>query len=184
MKPSFSSTALLIVDVQETLPILVQQHLLLLKRCCFAVEAATLLKLPIFITEQSPEKLGKTHSQLTLLAGQAPVFPKTKFSAFGAVSLKEALQKNNIHTLLVLGVETGICIYQTVIDALDAQYKVVLLTDCVACSREEDGKVTINFFSTKTDACLLPSETIFYNFIEDAAEKHFRAFNQLVKKYR
>ena len=86
--------ALLVVDVQPTFLKAMPEGEACLRRCVLAASAAKLLGVPVLFTEQVPAKLGPTHPDLLLAAGEGrAVFGKTAFSAFGAPGLVEDLRQ-------------------------------------------------------------------------------------------
>ncbi len=177
------STAFLLVDVQTVFARVLPGYNELVRRCRFAIEAASLLKLPVYISEQVPEKLGSTQSELLEAAPEAKVFTKSAFSALKAEGLRLSLREQNIQHLVMGGLETPICIYQTVVDALREGFQITLLTDCLGCRREEDGRAVIDFLSREKHCYPLPSEAVFYSLLGDAKAPAFRDYTDLVKKY-
>ncbi len=176
--------ALLLVDVQDAfLRALPAGGHDLARRCAFASAAARLLGIPTAFTEQAPAKLGPTSPLLREAAGPgAPAFPKTAFSAFAAEGLGEWLRQNGTTHLLVAGLETPICVYLTVLDALAADFEVTVLADATGGRRPEDFPPVFRQLET-AGARLLPSETIFYSILRDATHPRFRDFINLVKKF-
>ena len=116
--------ALLIIDMQESIMKVIDSSESLLNRCCFAVEAAQLLNIPVIFTEQAPDKLGPQHFKLNQLASKGSVYSKSYFSSIKASGLLDFLKNQNIDHLLIGGIETPICVYQTVIDALEKDFLV------------------------------------------------------------
>lgn len=174
---------LLILDLQDSLLKAIPDSDRLLKRCAFAVEAAASLQCSIAVTEQTPEKLGATSSTVqALLPAQTPVFSKDSFSALASEGFNQWVRTNQIEHLLLIGVETSICIYQTAVQALSADIGVTLLADCISERRAEDRQPVLQQLLSM-DAHVLPSETIFYSLLGDATHPEFRAFNQLVTRY-
>ena len=174
--------ALLVVDVQPTFLRVMPAGEACLRRCRLAVAAARLLGLPIFFTEQVPAKLGPTHPDLLVAAGDSPrVFGKTAFSAFGAPGLTEALRAAGIAHLLIIGLEGPVCVHQTAIAARRADLGVTLLDDAITERRPEDGAVCRAAWR-HAGATVLPVETVFYALLGDAADPRFRAFTELVKQ--
>ena len=176
--------ALLLVDVQAAFIEALPEGKAILQRCCFATQAAALNNLPIFVTEQLPEKLGATHPDLLQAARPTAIFAKTTFSAWQAEGLRQALAQHKVKHLLIAGLETSICIYQTVLDALKEKFSVTVLTDCIGAVRTEDSQAVWSFLQHQTHASLLPAETVFYSILGDAKHPHFSNFNRLVKAYR
>jgi hypothetical protein len=174
---------LLLIDFQDGFLNVIPNRENLLKRTCFAIESAALLGCSIIVAEQLPEKLGHTTANIKkVLPDQTPVLAKNSFSAMEAEGLNDWVEQNQIDHLLLLGIETPICIYQTAIQALGNEIEVTLLSDCIGERRLEDREPTLRQL-LGMDANVLPSETIFYSLIGDATHPHFRAFTKLVKKY-
>ena len=176
------SIALMVVDMQPPFIRAVSHPETLMQRCCFAIEAACLFNICVLFTEQNPKKLQTTHPTLRALAPDAPVFPKLTFSALRAPDLNAFLEEHSIKHLLIAGLETPICIYQTVIEAQKNGFTVTLLNDCIDCRHIQDVDCALQALS-QAGAHVLPSETVFYSILGDAGHPHFRTFNQMVKKY-
>ncbi len=141
-----------------------------------------MLGVPVVFTEQTPAKLGPTHPDILAAAEEkSPVFAKDSFSAFGCESFSSWLAENDIRHLLVCGLETPICIYQTALDALGADIAVTLLSDAIGARRSADHESARRALEKKTDCHLLPSETIFYSILRSARHPQFKAFTALVK---
>tara|TARA_B100001248_G_scaffold241598_1_gene208415 strand:- start:85380 stop:85922 length:543 start_codon:yes stop_codon:yes gene_type:complete len=177
------NVALLIVDVQPCFEGVIPSFDSVVKRCSFAAEAARLLEIPQMMTEQNPEKLGHTCEALATAVGDAPCFPKMAFSAFGAEGLVDCFKDKGIEHLLVAGVETPVCVYQTVLDACKQGLGVTVLRDCVGSRRQRDEATVLHTLGRTTDTVSLPSETVFYSLLGTCEHPYFRAFNELVKSY-
>jgi len=175
--------ALVVIDLQAPFLKAVAEGDTLVQRCSFAIEAANILDIPVIVTEQVPEKLGGTIDSVKELLNNAKIFAKNAFSSFGAEGLPEWLAENGVEALLVCGLETPICVYQTVRDSLRNEMNVTLLTDAVSCRRIQDQEDILSFIESRTNASLLPSETVFYSLLGEATHPRFREFTALVKKY-
>src|SRR6267154_595609 len=91
-------------------------------RCEFAIAAAHGLGLPVAFTEQVPQKLGGTAPELLALAFGAPVFGKSTFSALADDGIRDALLRDRgVEHLILCGIETSVCVYQTAVDARAAK---------------------------------------------------------------
>ncbi len=176
--------ALLMIDAQDVfLRSLPAAGARLTRRCTFAAAGAALLKIPVALTEQVPDKLGSTNAGVLAAAGKkAPVFGKNTFSALGAEGLGAWLRKTGATHLLIAGLETPICVYLTVLEALAADYEVTVLTDATGGRRPEDFP-PVHRLMENAGARLLPSETVFYSILRDTTHPRFRDFTALVKKY-
>lgn len=177
-----SGVALLVVDVQPTFLRVMPEGDICLRRCLLAAASARLLGLPVLFTEQVPAKLGPTHPDLLLAAGEGrAVFGKTAFSAFGAPGLLEACGKAQVSQLLICGLEIPVCVYQTAMGALREGMGVTILSDAVTGRRPEDGRACLEALRA-AGAHILPTETVFYALLGDATHPSFRVFTDLVKQ--
>lgn len=184
MSNPINHLGLLFIDYQDVFLKAIPDQQRLLRRSCFAAQAASSLGAAIAVTEQMPEKLGHTCQTLKdALPANTPVFAKSAFSAWGAEGLNRWIESNQIDHLLIAGLESSICVYQTAVQALGENVGVTLLSDCISERRPEDRAPVIQQLLA-IDAHVLPSETIFYSLLGDAQHPQFKAFTQLVKTYQ
>lgn len=173
---------LLLIDFQDVFLKVIPNQEQLLQRTRFAIRAAELLGVAVAATEQLPSKLGETTDQLAdLIDGSTPIFDKNAFSALEAEGLDRWIETNQIEHILIAGLETSICIYQTAIQALSQDIGVTLLSDCIGERRPEDREPVLKQLLSM-EAHVLPSETIFYSLIGSAEHPQFKELTQLVKE--
>lgn len=159
------------------------------RRCQFAIEAARMLGIPVAFTEQMPQKLGATDPRFLesyALAGSRPKpaqLAKNTFSALADDGIRETLiEKQKIEHLILCGLETSICVYQTALDAINSDRQVTLLTDCLSARRADDAHAALDAL-IRLGAYALPAEAIFYSIVGTTAHPAFKDFTQLVKSY-
>ncbi|CAM2790763.1 isochorismatase family protein [Rariglobus hedericola] len=173
---------LLCVDLQPSFLKVIPEHEELLKRCSFVIEAAVGLGIRVAFTEQLPRKLGGTAPALLALAPGSDVHTKSSFSVFGDDGITDALRSPDIEHIILCGLETPVCIYQTALGALDANLQVTVLSDAIGARRSADAAICLGSLA-RAGVHLLPSETVFYALLHDAGHPFFKNFTQLVKKY-
>ncbi|KAG8782032.1 hypothetical protein FRC15_007662 [Serendipita sp. 397] len=104
------------------------------------IEFARLLKVPVIATEQNPRALGSTVEELDLgKLGDlhAGTFPKTKFSMV-IPEVQSKLQELGTQSVVIFGIESHVCVFQTVLELLEAGYSVHVVADAVSsCNKEE-----------------------------------------------
>lgn len=174
--------ALLAVDLQDTLlGMLATPAARALKaRAGLALSAATALGIPVVFTEQAPEKLGPTAPALRKLAPAAPVFGKTTFSAVADSAVLDALRERQVEHLLLIGLETPICVYQTALGALAEGFQVTVLSDAIGARRADDHAACLAALR-HAGVHVLPVETVLYALLHDAGHPLFRTLVGLVK---
>ncbi|MSU65567.1 MAG: isochorismatase family protein [Opitutus sp.] len=177
------NTLLLCVDLQPVFVRAMVEGERVQRRCAFAIAAAVGVGLPVAFTEQVPQKLGGTAPELLALAPGAPVWGKTTFSALADGGIRDGLlEVRQIKHLLLCGIETPVCVYQTATAALARGVGVTLLTDAVGARRPDDARACLDALA-RAGAHLLPAETVFYALLHDVSHPYFRAYTQLVKTH-
>lgn len=69
---------------------------------------------------------------LAAIAGPGAIVDKETYSVFGSPGFTARLQGSGTDTLVFSGVETDVCVYASVLDAVDAGYRVILAEDALA----------------------------------------------------
>jgi nicotinamidase-related amidase len=179
---AIAESLLLCIDMQPVFVRTIAQGDAVQRRCAFALAAAQGIGLPIAYTEQVPHKIGDTAPELLALAPTAPVYAKDTFSALAHPPLHAACTSAGVSHLLLCGIETPVCIYQTTLDALAAGLQVTLLSDAVGARRPQDAQVCLDAL-TRAGAHVVPSESVFYALLQSVHHPFFKAYTQLVKTH-
>lgn len=175
--------ALVCIDMQPVFIRAMSDGARVQRRCEFTLAAAVGLGLPVLFTEQVPEKLGSTAPELARLAPGAPVFGKNTFSALADAAIREALLRDGgPRHLLLCGIETPVCVYQTALAALAADLTVTVLSDAIGARRPDDALACLAALA-RAGVHVLPSETVFYALLHDVRHPFFKTYTQLVKSH-
>jgi nicotinamidase-related amidase len=174
---------LLCVDMQPVFLRAIADSASVTRRCSFAVAAAVGIGVPVGFTEQVPFKLGGTAPELLALAPQASVWGKNTFSAFADDGIRDALvRQRDVQHLILCGIETPVCVYQTAIAALADDLHVTVLSDAVGARRAADATACLGALA-RAGVHVLPAETVFYALLREVGHPFFRAYTQLVKSH-
>lgn len=180
---SSAGPLLLCVDMQPVFVRAVAEGARVQRRCEFAVATALGFGLPVVFTEQVPQKLGATASELTALAPAAPALGKSTFSALADEAIRDlVLRQHAADHLLICGIETPICVYQTALAARAEGLHVTLLSDAIGARRTEDAQTCLAALR-QAGIHVLPSETVFYALLHSVTHPFFKAYTQLVKSH-
>lgn len=177
-----NSVALLVLDAQDCFIETLDDKKKFISRCAFAIDAARALGIRTLVTEQVPQKLGHTNERLLKRARSPRVFHKQSFSALNAPGIERYLRDNEIYHLIVCGLETPVCVYQTGLQAVDEDIDITFLVDALGCRREEDAPYALD--ALRALGCqVLPTESLFYSLLADVTHPSFKVYNSIVKRF-
>ena len=131
MKLIAEETLLLVIDVQEKIFSAMHEQEKTKQNICRLIEGSKILNIPVVWTEQYPTGLGPTLSEVATALNGAELLEKTTFSCLGNDVVSKKIKSYNKNQILVCGIETHVCIYQTVQDLLIKNYDVHVVTDAV-----------------------------------------------------
>ena len=177
-KVSPKVNALLIIDTQEKIirPIFNKDSII--KNIKKLINAYQILEVNIFVSEQNPLKLGVTIPELLPKAGFRKI-EKMEFSlAKTEIFLKE-LKKKKITNLIVCGIETHICIQQTVLDCLHKGFEVILISDAMGSRNRIDHEIALQRM-TQRGAILTTTESIIFELCKTADRKEFKEIRNII----
>ena len=173
------NSVVLLVDVQPKFLAPIFEADRVLRRCQFLLEVAQLASVPIFATEQYPERMGNTHE--LLLPHAERVEPKMRFSCFGCPSLEGWLQESGRNQVIVAGIETHICVNQTVHQLMELGYDAILAEDAI--SARSPGMHANGIARMRDEmATVAHSESIAYEWLGGADHPKFRELLEIVKR--
>jgi nicotinamidase-related amidase len=174
------NTALILIDIQGKLATLMHQREQLYANLEILVRGAQALELPILWLEQYPRGLGPTIPEIAqLLPDQSPL-AKTCFSACGLTEFRDQLQQLRRRQLLVAGIETHICVYQSARDLLGAGYHVEVVADAVSSRTAENREIGLDRMA-RSGADLTSVEMCLFELLGQAGGAAFRTIAGLVK---
>ena len=134
--------ALLIIDFQEKILKPIFNKDFIKKNIKKLIDAYQILEKNIFVSEQNPFKLGTTIPEL-LPKGVFKKIEKMEFSLASSKEFLKELETNKISNLIVCGIETHICIQQTVLDCLQKGFEVILIYDAMGSRNSQDHEISL-----------------------------------------
>ena len=178
------TTLLLFVDIQEKLcPAMPPASLeALLRAATILLEAASALGVPVLATEQYPQGLGATLAPLRekLVAAGTPILEKLEFSAAEAPGFAAALEKVSPRSVIVLGMETHVCVFQTVRELAARGLDVHVPLDGVTSRRDDHKQVGLDLCRT-AGATITTAETIAFDWLRKAGGDAFKRISRTIR---
>lgn len=175
-----NNVVLIIIDVQGKLSQIMYKKNELFENLQKMIRGAKVLDLPIIWNEQLPEKLGETAPEIkSLLTDMEPV-TKECFSCWGEPNFVTKLQQLNRNQVLVMGIETHVCVYQTTADLLKHGYEVHVVSDAVSSRSKSDRKAGLGKMKD-LGAQLTSVEMALFEMLTVAAGPQFKEIIKIVK---
>ena len=171
---------LLIIDIQEKLIKSVFNQESLENRAAILANAATILGIPVFITEQYPKGLGSTIPAIGSIVNKDTKFAeKTYFNAFAEKDILKSFRELKKKQVIICGIETHICVYQTAEWLAKNKYKTTIIEDACGSRSEHEHNMALenlrNFAEIKT------TEMILFELLKTAKHPNFKEIQQLIK---
>ncbi len=173
---------LVVVDVQEKLCAAMDQDALrqLTRNAGILLESAVELAIPVIFTEQYVKGLGSTLTELKARAPAASCYEKLTFSCCGNEAFIKHLKGSGRTQIIVCGMETHVCVLQTVIELLDDGFDVHVVKDAVM-SRSDDNRQTAMEAMVLAGAVPACTESVVFELLKIAGSDSFKKLSKLVK---
>ncbi|MFC2084450.1 hydrolase [Bacteroidota bacterium] len=172
-------TVLLIIDIQEKIIKVIYDYRRVIQNVIKLIKGFKILDIPVFFTEQYPKGLGNTIPELKKeLTGDA--IEKMTFSCSGAEGLIKKFIDNDIKQVVVCGVESHVCVQQTVLDLLSNGFQVNVAADAVSSRREFDFEFAVQRMRN-SGAEITTTESILFELLNICGTPEFKAISKIVK---
>lgn len=176
---STESTALIVIDIQVALARVMHEKDHLIENARKLIQGAKVLGLPIIVTEQYPKGLGRTVPEIAELIDAKPI-EKTAFSCCGEAAFVGAVEKLGRSQLVLCGIETHVCVYQTASGLVERGYEVEVAADAVS-SRTVSNKLIGLDRMKDAGARLTSVEMALFELLEAAGGDAFKEIIRIVK---
>lgn len=175
------NTAILIIDIQEKLLNAAFNKEIVSKNAGIITQAAKILNITTFITEQYPKGLGETIEIIKENKTEKTFFyEKTAFNALYNQDLCNKLKNLKIKNIIIAGIETHICVYQTIIALLQDGYSVTVIKDCCG-SRKENEYISALDILSKNGAQIKTTEMFLFELLKTSKHPNFKEIQALIK---
>ena len=174
---------LVVIDVQEKLMPVIDDHELVARNIDRLVRGCKVLDVPTLLTEQYVKGLGATIPTIRKAFEETSTYEpieKSSFSAYGCAEFLTALRLLQRKHAIVAGIETHVCVYQTVMDLLANGYAVTIVADA-AGSRAASNKDTGLRRMLAEGAKLSSTEMVLFELLVESGTDEFREISRLIK---
>ena len=171
---------LLVVDLQQKLIPHVRDHADVIAQSVRMIRAAVELDIPITLTEQYRKGLGPTDPAVVEACGDAPRLEKLAFSVCGDEAARERVVSLMRPLVILVGIETHICVEQTALDLLAMQMRPFIAADAVGSRRRLDHEVGLSRLQS-VGAVVTTVESAIFSLLGKAGTDLFRRVLPLVR---
>lgn len=177
---SAETTVLVVVDVQEKLAYVMCDKEALFENLQKIIKGAQIFGIPILLTEQNPEGLGPTIPEIRRLLVNVQPISKLNFSCCGNERFLQELKALRRQQVLIVGIETHVCVYQTSTDLLNLGFEVHVVADAVSSRTKSNREIGLE--KTRDSGARLTSvETALFEMLRVAEGTTFRDILKIVR---
>ena len=174
-------TGLILVDVQEAFRPVIDGFDRVVANCALLAEGFGVLGRPVLVSEQYPKGLGQIVPELAeRLPDGAVTIEKLRFSACGVDAFDDALAAAGCPAWVIAGIETHVCVNQTVHDLLARGLEAHVAADAVSSRTAENRALGLEKMAAD-GARVTSAEMALFEMLEEAGSPEFKQISKLVR---
>ncbi len=171
---------LIVTDIQGRLAESMLRREELYRNAIIMIEGAKMLGAPILWVEQYPEGLGPTVPEIAAHLEGLTALPKKTFSSLSEPAVNERFMEMDRDQIIILGIETHVCIQQTTMDILARGKSVHVVADAVSSRTEFNRSIGLEKMK-QAGAVISSTETVLFELLGHAEGPEFKEILKLVK---
>lgn len=164
-----------IIDVQKSLMSKIFQADKVADTVELMVNCAKILDIPILANTQYKKGLGPYVPNVEAVVADVPTFDKVEFNAIANTETEAFINAlpDKVTTIVLVGVEAHICVYQTAMGLLDKNLSVWVVSDGVSSRSESDCLGGIARMRA-SGVAIGPAEMLIYELLGKAGSPEFK----------
>ena len=174
------NTGLLVVDVQEKLMQVMGRKQRVIDNIIKLLHLSKLFNLPVILTEHYLKWLGPTLPEIIESLPTYEPIQKLHFNCCDVDAFNERIESEGFKNIIVTGVESHICIFQTSVSLLEKGYQVHVPQDAVDSRTDENWRVGLGLIN-KAGAFITSTETVIYQILKKAGTKEFKTMLKVIR---
>lgn len=174
------NSILLVIDVQEKFKPVIYKWNSLVDNIIKLVKSFQILKVPIIVTEQYTKGLGKTTNKIRNTLSEYKPIEKREFSCLKNKAFFKKLKNSKKKNLIICGIESHVCIINTLLGAISNNFKVHLVVDAISSRKKSDVKIAIER-AKQAEAFLTTTEMVIFQLTGTSKFKNFKEIIKIVK---
>lgn len=180
MRITKEKSVALVIDIQEKLVPVMHGQDLLLKNGRMLLEGMNILEIPVLVTQQYTKGLGETVTEISSAIRDFSYIEKRDFSCCGEPAVMAELSRLGALTVIIFGIESHVCVLQTVLDLKEAGYRPIVVADAISSRHPMNLELAKERF--RYEGVMMTSvESLLFELTGSSAAPEFRAISRLVK---
>ena len=178
---SIDNSLLLIIDMQDKLLSAQTNREKIQKNTAVLAKAAQILGIPVVVSEQYPQGLGGTTLEIRRnLTDNTRYYEKKSFSCCINSGFEVLIQSSAKKNIITCGIESHICVYQTVRDLIKQNYNVFIVKDAISSRKEFERNIG---FERMTSEGAIPvcTEMVLFELMKCSSHESFKQIQALIK---
>jgi nicotinamidase-related amidase len=180
MRLNRENTIGVVIDFQEKLLPHMHKKDEILDRSLIMVKGLRALNVPIIVTQQYTKGLGNTIKPINDAIGNFSYIEKQTFSCYREPSFIKVMNRSGKRNVVIMGIESHVCILQTALDLLYNNFNPVVVIDAISSRKKEDMDIAL--WRMRDVGCIMTtSESILFELCRQAGTPEFEEISKLVK---
>jgi len=173
-------TIAVIIDFQERIYPAIHEHEMLTRNVPILIEGLKALGIPLIVTEQYVRGLGPTIPEFAEHLTGIERIEKSSFSCCDEPKFMMELASSGRDHVIIAGIESHVCVLQTVIDLVHAGLHPVVVEDCISSRKPNDKRIALERMR-REGAYITTYEAILFELLRFSGGETFKAISRLVK---
>ena len=174
------NAGLLVIDVQEKLMEVMGQKQRVIDNIIRLLHLSKIFHLPVILTEQYRKWLGPTLPEIVETLPSYDPISKMHFNCCDVDAFNDRLESGNSKNIIVTGVESHICVFQTCVSILEKGYNIHVPQDAVDSRTDENWRVGLRLME-KAGAVITSTEAVIYQILKEAGTKEFKRMLKIIR---
>lgn len=180
MRINKENTIGLVIDMQEKLLPHMANTEDVTRACLTTVKGLRALSVPIVVTQQYTKGLGNSIAELNEAIGNFSYIEKQTFSCYREPSFIKVMNRSGKRNIIIMGIESHICVMQTALDLLYNNFTPVIVVDAISSRKEEDKQIAL--WRMRDVGCIMTTtESILFELCRTSGAPEFKEISKLVK---
>lgn len=180
MRIKASETIGAVIDVQERLFPHIHQKDDLAGAIKKMIDGFKVLEVPLILTQQYTKGLGNTIPDIAQELPEMDYIEKKRFSCCGVSQFDDMLGNAPYRNVVLMGIETHVCVLQTAIDLVEQGYQPIVVADAVSSREYEDHEIALRRLQQE-GVLLTTVESLLFELTVEAGSEEFKKISRIVK---